>query len=128
MKLSKHVGHLIAITGTFIVGVGTSGIALAGIAQPLDSELITQEIKTADRSFLNATRIINKLPGILALQELPRAGIQYIKRPFSDFAYFKTHHEVTTETLSYSHETIYYNHLNIPVTSSKIGLYYKITF
>lgn len=128
MNLSKHVGHLIAITGTFIVGVSTSGIALAGIAQPLDSELITQEIKTADRSFLNATRIINVLPGILGLQELPRAGIQYLKHPFSDFASFRGHHEIATEALSYSHETIYYNHLNLPVTSSKIGLYYKITF
>ena len=128
MNLSKHVGHLIAITATFIAGVSTSGIAFAGIAQPLDSELITREINPSDKYFLNATRIINKLPGILALQELPRAGIQYPKRPLSDFASFKVHHEIATETLSYSHETIYYNHLNIPVTSSKIGLYYKITF
>jgi hypothetical protein len=117
MKLSKHVGHLIAITGTFIVGVSTSGIAFAGIAQPLDSAFITQEIKPSDKSFLNATRIINKL-----------TGIQYLKHPFSDFPSFKVHHEIATETFSYSHETIYYNHLNIPVTSSKVGLYYKITF
>jgi len=128
MNLSKHVGHLIAITGTFIVGVSTSGIAFAGLAQPLDSELITQEIKPSDKSFLNATRIINKLTGILALQELPRAGIQHLKHPFSDFASFKVHHEIATETLSYSHDTVYYNHLNIPVTSTKVGLYYKITF
>jgi len=128
MNLSKHVGHLIAITGTFIVGVSTSGIAFAGLAQPLDSEFITQEIKPSDKSFLNATRIINKLTGILALQELPRAGIQHLKHPFSDFASFKVHHEIATETLSYSHDTVYYNHLNIPVTSTKVGLYYKITF
>jgi len=128
MRISKTVRQLIAITSTFIVGVGTSGIALAGIAQPLDSELITQEIKPSDKSFLNATRIINKLPSILALQGLPRSGIQHLKHPFSDFPSFKGHHEITTETLSYSHETIYYNHLNIPVTSSKVGLYYKITF
>jgi len=128
MNLSKHVGHLIAITATFIAGVSTSGIAFAGIAQPLDSELITQEIKPSDKSFLNATRIINKLPGILALQGLPRAGIQYLKHPFSDLPTLNGHHEIATEKLSYSHETIYYNHLNIPVTSSKIGLYYKITF